>query len=206
MNAPTAEEEKYPIDPTTINQNKNEKNSEEKKYPIDPTTINQNKNEKNSEVDTNKIILEIKKELKDNEIHTIIREKQKEIDDLRNKYIISEIQNLKGQFPPQNININNNNNNNQTQQMIIGNVNVKVNSKLDIPGIYLCLFILFNLFLPGIGTIVAGIIYGKTAPCGDRTGKVICKGIIQFLTFWIIIGWIWAIIDAINSFEGGCGE
>ena len=206
MNAPTAEEEKYPIDPTTINQNKNEKNSEEKKYPIDPTTINQNKNEKNSEIDTNKIILEIKKELINNENQRIIREQQQKIEDLRQERLISEIQNLKSQSQPQNININNNNNNNQTQQMIIGNVNVKVSSKLDIPGIYLCLFILFNLFLPGIGTIVAGIIYGKTAPCGDRTGKVICKGIIQFLTFWIIIGWIWAIIDAINSFEGGCGE
>ena len=103
------------------------------------------------------------------------------MDDIRYENIISAIQNLKSQSQPQNININNNNNNNQTQQMIIGNVNVKVNSKLDIPGIYLCLFILFNLFLPGIGTIVAGIIYGKTAPCGDRTGKVICKGIIQFL-------------------------
>jgi hypothetical protein len=201
MNAPTAEEEKYPIDPTTINQNKNEKNSEEKNYPIVPTTINQNKNEKNSEIDTNKIIFEMKKEY-------IIQENQRlkeKIDDIRHENIISAIQNLKITQPP-NININNNNNNNQTQQMIIGNVNVKVNSKLDIPGIYLCLFILFNLFLPGIGTIVAGIIYGKTAPCGDRTGKVICKGIIQFLTFWIIIGWIWAIIDAINSFEGGCGE
>ena len=199
MNAPTAEEEKYPIDPTTINQNKNEKNSEEKKYPIDPTTINQNKNEKNSEIDTNKIIFEFKKELMDNEIKRL-KEKN---DDLKYENIIRAIQNIS---QPPNININNNNNNNQTQQMIIGNVNVKVSSKLDIPGIYLCLFILFNLFLPGIGTIVAGIIYGKTAPCGDRTGKVICKGIIQFLTCWIIIGWIWAIIDAINSFEGGCGE
>ena len=141
-----------------------------------------------------------------NENQRIIREQQQKIEDLRQERLISEIQNLKSQSQPQNININNNNNNNQTQQMIIGNVNVKVSSKLDIPGIYLCLFILFNLFLPGIGTIVAGIIYGKTAPCGDRTGKVICKGIIQFLTFWIIIGWIWAIIDAINSFEGGCGE
>ena len=203
MNAPTAEEEKYPIDPATINQNKNEKNSEEKKYPIDPTTINQNKNEKNSEIDTNKIILEeFIKESKNNEIKRL----NEKIDDIRYQNIISAIQNIKTQSPPPNININNNNNNNQTQQMIIGNVNVKVSSKLDIPGIYLCLFILFNLFLPGIGTIVAGIIYGKTAPCGDRTGKVICKGIIQFLTCWIIIGWIWAIIDAINSFEGGCGE
>ena len=203
MNAPTAEEEKYPIDPTTINQNKNEKNSEEKKYPIDPTTINQNKNEKNSEIDTNKIILEeFIKESKNNEIKRL----KEKIDDIRYQNIISSIQNIKIQSQPPNININNNNNNNQTQQMIIGNVNVKVSSKLDIPGIYLCLFILFNLFLPGIGTIVAGIIYGKTAPCGDRTGKVICKGIIQFLTCWIIIGWIWAIIDAINSFEGGCGE
>ena len=203
MNAPTAEEEKYPIDPATINQNKNEKNSEEKKYPIDPTTINQNKNEKNSEIDTNKIIFEFKKELKNNEINNEIKRLKEKNDDLKYENIIRAIQNIS---QPPNININNNNNNNQTQQMIIGNVNVKVSSKLDIPGIYLCLFILFNLFLPGIGTIVAGIIYGKTAPCGDRTGKVICKGIIQFLTCWIIIGWIWAIIDAINSFEGGCGE
>lgn len=80
---------------------------------------------------------------------------------------------------------------------------VILDSKLKIPSPCLCFFIIINICMPGIGTIIAGIIYGNTT-IEDRTGIVILHGIIQLLTFCIIIGWIWAIVDAFNSFERGC--
>ena len=173
---------------------------------VPPTTINQNTNEKNAEVDTNKIILEIKKEMNDKEKDRIIREQQEKIQDLQYNRLLSIIKDVKDNQNRQNSNININTNTNINNNNNISAPLVIVSSKLVIPGVYLCLFVLFNIFLPGIGTIVAGILYGKTALSGDRTGIVICHGVIQLLTCWIIVGWIWAIIDTVRSFEeGSCG-
>lgn len=69
-------------------------------------------------------------------------------------------------------------------------------------GIY-CLFLLLNLFLPGVGSIVAGILYGKTSRLGDRTGNLICHGIAQLIFAITIFGWVWAIRDALNYFARG---
>ena len=46
-----------------------------------------------------------------------------------------------------------------------------------------------NIFLPGIGTIVAGVV-GKH--------KMIGRGVVQFLTWWLIVGWVWAIITGVQ--------
>lgn len=66
-------------------------------------------------------------------------------------------------------------------------------------GMY-CLFVLLNLCLPGVGSILAGILYGNTSSRGDRTGNVICHGIAQLIFAITIFGWIWALRDALNYF------
>lgn len=98
----------------------------------------------------------------------------------------------------------------QQQQVVIVNQTppsqqpVIVTSKLKYSGGMYCLFLCLNIFLPGIGTIVAGIMYGKTAETGNRTGEVVCHGVCQFFSSILIFGWIWAIMDAVKYFEGGC--
>jgi hypothetical protein len=66
-------------------------------------------------------------------------------------------------------------------------------------GMY-CLFVLLNLCLPGVGSILAGILYGKTSSRGDRTGNVICHGIAQLIFAITIFGWVWGLRDALNYF------
>ena len=63
---------------------------------------------------------------------------------------------------------------------------------------YIILFL--NIFLPGFGTIVAGIGWGKTCQYKNRTCELILRGIFQFLTFYLIYGWIRSIQDAVNYF------
>ena len=50
-----------------------------------------------------------------------------------------------------------------------------------------CLVI--NIFVPGIGTIVAGVVGNK---------PMIGRGIAQLLLALIIVGWIWAIVTGIQ--------
>ena len=58
--------------------------------------------------------------------------------------------------------------------------------------------------MPGIGTIVEGAMFGKaTANHADRTGELICHGVVQLLTWALIFGWIWAIMEASRYFEIG---
>ena len=63
---------------------------------------------------------------------------------------------------------------------------------------YIILFL--NIFLPGVGTIIAGIGWGKTCQYKNRTCELIIRGIFQFLTFFLIYGWIQSIRDANNYF------
>ena len=99
----------------------------------------------------------------------------------------------------------------QQQQVVIVNQTppsrqtvIVATSKLKYSSGMYCLFLCLNIFLPGIGTIVAGIMYGKTAETGNRTGEVVCHGVCQFFLSILIFGWIWAIMDAVKYFEGGC--
>ena len=48
--------------------------------------------------------------------------------------------------------------------------------------------LIINIFFPGFGTII-GALVGKTS----EVGLQIVIGIIQLLTAWLLIGWIWAI-------------
>lgn len=95
------------------------------------------------------------------------------------------------------VNNNNNNNNNIVQEVVVSKGRLKYSS-----GMY-CLFLCLNIFLPGIGTIVAAGMYGKTSSSGDRTGELICHGVVQFLTSIFIFGWVWAILEATRYFEEG---
>lgn len=117
---------------------------------------------------------------------------------------------------PQNININNNPNINanisgaqavaNANATNIGGAVIAVDSRgrLEYSTGYFCLFLCLNIFLPGIGTIVAGAMFGKaTATHADRTGELICHGVVQFLTFCLLFGWIWAILEASRYFEIG---
>ena len=88
----------------------------------------------------------------------------------------------------------------------IGGALIAVDSRgrLEYSTGYFCLFLCLNIFLPGIGTIVAGAMFGKaTATHTDRTGELICHGVVQFLTFGFIFGWVWAIMEASRYFEIG---
>ncbi len=78
--------------------------------------------------------------------------------------------------------------------------------RLKIPSGSYSLYLCLNIFLPGVGTMVAGCQYGNTSDIGDRTGELICHGVTQLLTCFLIFGWIWAIMEATKYFEKGvCG-
>ena len=53
--------------------------------------------------------------------------------------------------------------------------------------LHLILFVI-NILFPGFGTIISGII-GESG-CH---GQTIIVGIVQMLTAWFIVGWIWSI-------------
>ncbi|EKX36050.1 hypothetical protein GUITHDRAFT_117839 [Guillardia theta CCMP2712] len=62
--------------------------------------------------------------------------------------------------------------------------------KVDTKSFGLLCFIL-NIFFPGIGSIVAGL-------KGDKTSTMIV-GVLQFVTSWFILGWIWSICPLSNA-------
>ena len=51
------------------------------------------------------------------------------------------------------------------------------------------LVFLMNIFWAGSGTIVAGIMVG-----GDKVKNNVIVGLIQWLTAFLIVGWIWSIV------------
>ena len=153
------------------------------------------------------------------------REKEKEIENLKkqleeqkfnqlsaeNRQILEtqRLQMILANQKQSNININNNNNNNNNNvnaAIVSPPVVIAYSSRLVIPGGMFCLILLLNLCMPGVGSILAGILYGGTAPSGNRTGIVICHGVFQLITCIFIFGWIWAIIDTASYFDkGSCG-
>jgi hypothetical protein len=52
--------------------------------------------------------------------------------------------------------------------------------------------LLFNIFFPGIGTFIL-------AAFSDDASNWICIGVVQLLTFWFLIGWVWAIMTGIQA-------
>ena len=80
-------------------------------------------------------------------------------------------------------------------------VNIKESKRLcdNKKMFYLILFL--NIFLPGIGTIIAAIGWKKVSKSKNRTRELIIRGIIQIFTIIFIVGWVQAIVDALYCFE-----
>jgi Na+-driven multidrug efflux pump len=55
---------------------------------------------------------------------------------------------------------------------------------------------LLNIFFPGTGTIVAGILSG-----GDKVKNNVIVGILQWLLCFILIGWIWSIVTGYQIYK-----
>lgn len=70
---------------------------------------------------------------------------------------------------------------------ICGDVESKSVKSVDKP-LHIIIFII-NIFFPGIGTMISGCI----AKSGF-SGYTIVIGLLQLLTAWIIVGWVWSII------------
>eukprot|EP00727_Mastigamoeba_balamuthi_P007023 m51a1_g2941 hypothetical protein (89) ;mRNA; f:603055-603754 len=58
-----------------------------------------------------------------------------------------------------------------------------------------------NILLPGIGVIIAGAIDGGEGGVVD-----IIIGLIQLVTCWLVIGWIWAIVWGILMIIRNLGD
>jgi hypothetical protein len=154
------------------------------------------------------------KKLKKHEYDTILREKDAKIDELKRKGIQDELDEIKRKEKTI-IDLLVTKYHTQPQITIINNVPTitrlpvaptRKDTKLKIPKTPWIAIIIVNTILPGVGTMIAGCLYGDTPECGDRTGKVLCRGIVQLATCLFIIGWIWSIKDALYYFEqGNCG-
>ena len=134
---------------------------------------------------------------------------EKIIHDLEQKQITSEISHLKdlqlatqSKEPVMINNVNTNTNTNFNANINQVAVPVVAVTKLQYGFGPFCLLLLLNMCCPGSGTIVAGCVWGRTV-IPDKTGQLICKGIFQLITTFIFIGWIWAVVDALNRFEDG---
>jgi hypothetical protein len=175
--------------------------------------VNVNQNVPDQQTELLKQMLEqqkiMREESKRKEDEREKKELEKKVHELEQNKLESEIRHLKDiqlatSKSGQNINVNNNVNTN------VNNTNANFSPQvIYIPitrlqynfGIY-CLILFLNICMPGIGTIVAAIGWGRTVT-PDKTGKLLCHGIFQLLTCIIIYGWIWAVVDALNYFEDG---
>ena len=109
---------------------------------------------------------------------------------LRNKYENNKI------YERNSININVK----QSPEYMNKNISSRLNYSKSI--YYVILFL--NIFLPGIGTIIAAIGWGNSSDSSNyknRTKELIIRGVIQFLTFIFLVGWVQAIFDACHYFE-----
>jgi hypothetical protein len=68
--------------------------------------------------------------------------------------------------------------------------NINLAEKVNITKRLASFILILNIFFPGIGTITASF-YDKS----NRV-KYIKYGILQLLTFYILVGWVWAILFA----------
>ncbi len=58
----------------------------------------------------------------------------------------------------------------------------------------LILFIV-NIFVPGIGTILSSFF---SEPINKTS---LCYGVLQIVTFWLLIGWLWSIYHGWRIYE-----
>ena len=158
---------------------------------------------------------EMVNKIKENQEKMNMENELKQLKEKLNDEKLKRLETLIKEKNPPNINIHNNPNintnivgaqavANANATNIGGAVIVDSRGRLEYSTGYFCLFLCLNIFLPGIGTIVAGAMFGKaTATHADRTGELICHGVVQFLTSLFIFGWVWAIMEASRYFEIG---
>ena len=165
---------------------------------------------------SNELLLKILEKQKEEKDERKIHEYEKEIARLKEKNMDKEFEKLRDMMLMQasskqgNININNNTNTNTNvnQNQVVSGVAVApvvYSDRLEINGFSWCLILILNLFLGGVGTIIAGVKYGHTAVNKkDRKGDLVCRGLGQIaLVLLCCVGNIWGVIDAIYSFESG---
>jgi len=181
--------------------------------PVQPVNqfvnVNQNVPNQQNELLLQKILEQQNNMMKENERIRQENEKkayEQRIHDLEKQNMENQLKHIKeltlAKDSGREIIINNNNNNNNVNNNINANVILVPSTKLQYGfGIY-CLILFLNICMPGIGTLVAAFGWGRTV-IPDKTGKLICHGIFQLATCIIIYGWIWAVVDALNSFEDG---
>ena len=145
---------------------------------------------------------EMVNKIKENQEKMNMENELKQLKEKLNDEKLKRLETLIKEKNPPNINIHNNPNintnivgaqavANANATNIGGAVIVDSRGRLEYSTGYFCLFLCLNIFLPGIGTIVAGAMFGKaTATHADRTGELIC-------------GWVWAIMEASRYFEIG---
>ena len=83
-------------------------------------------------------------------------------------------------------------------------MNKNISSRLNYSKSIYYVILFLNIFLPGIGTIIAAIGWGNSSDSSNyknRTKELIIRGVIQFLTFIFLVGWVQAIFDACHYFE-----
>ena len=56
--------------------------------------------------------------------------------------------------------------------------------------------LILAMFLPGWSTIIAGVVAGS-----DYLMASIVIGVLQILTCWFLVGWLWAIYDGFKIFS-----
>jgi hypothetical protein len=69
----------------------------------------------------------------------------------------------------------------------MGEMHAKVTG-IKLEGMMGLIILVISVCLPGWSTIIAGVLAG-----GDNLMPGVVIGVLQFLTAWLLIGWLWSI-------------
>ena len=69
----------------------------------------------------------------------------------------------------------------------MGEMHAKVTG-IKLEGMMGLIILVLSVFVPGWSTLIAGVLAG-----GDNLMPGVVIGVIQFLTCWLIVGWLWSI-------------
>jgi hypothetical protein len=69
-------------------------------------------------------------------------------------------------------------------------------SVCKVPSPWGIILFIVNIIFPGVGTIISAFLGG-----GSCVSEAVVVGIIQLLTCWLIVGWIWSIIWGWKIYE-----
>ena len=59
---------------------------------------------------------------------------------------------------------------------------------IKLEGMMGLIILVLSVFVPGWSTLIAGVLAG-----GDNLMPGVVIGVLQFLTCWLIVGWLWSI-------------